>query len=62
MPHGRHILKTASEMDMAKNVYIHNHNMHHHIGNVFYNVVNNVHVFIYQVQNQIITFQMLSPQ
>ena len=41
-----------------KCVHINHQNMHYHIWNVFCVVVNNVHVFISQVQNNIITIHM----
>ena len=59
MPHGKHVLKTAYNMDMEKCVHIHHKNMHYHIENVFCSVVKNIHVLTSQVQNMIHTIKKL---
>ena len=40
-------------------VHIHHQNIRNHIGNVFFVVVHNVNIFIFQVQNEISTIPML---
>ena len=44
-----------------KFVHIHHQTMYYHIGNVFFVVIRNVYVWIFQVQNQISKIQTLDP-
>ena len=59
IPYGKHMFQTESDIAIAKCVNLYHQTMRYHIGNVFCVVLRNFHRWIFQVQNQISTIQML---
>ena len=55
MPHGCHIYSKASDMENQQCVHIHSQTMHYQNGNVYYDVVKNVHILIFLTNKQMIS-------